>query len=107
MASAPELSVRSRRSSPALFGQIRVGLRPDPCRPVADGRLTWEPGEMATILAFHAHPDDEVLATGGTLARLAADGHQVVIAVAWQQHPAVGSATSCSAGLRRRATDRG
>ncbi len=27
---------------------------------------------VATILAFHAHPDDEVLFTGGTLARLAA-----------------------------------
>jgi LmbE family N-acetylglucosaminyl deacetylase len=25
---------------------------------------------MATFLAFHAHPDDEVLLTGGTLARL-------------------------------------
>lgn len=25
---------------------------------------------MATIVAFHAHPDDEVLFTGGTLARL-------------------------------------
>jgi hypothetical protein len=23
---------------------------------------------MATIVAFHAHPDDEVLLTGGTLA---------------------------------------
>jgi LmbE family N-acetylglucosaminyl deacetylase len=37
---------------------------------------------MATILAFHAHPDDEVLLTGGTLARLAAEGHRVVIVVA-------------------------
>ncbi|HXT90349.1 MAG TPA: PIG-L family deacetylase [Trebonia sp.] len=37
---------------------------------------------MATIVAFHAHPDDEVLLTGGTIARLAADGHRVVIAVA-------------------------
>ena len=37
---------------------------------------------MATILAFHAHPDDEVLFTGGTLARLAAGGHRVVIVVA-------------------------
>ncbi|WEO99670.1 PIG-L deacetylase family protein [Streptomyces sp. FXJ1.172] len=37
---------------------------------------------MATILAFHAHPDDEVLLTGGTLARAAADGHRVVIVVA-------------------------
>jgi LmbE family N-acetylglucosaminyl deacetylase len=25
---------------------------------------------MATIVAFHAHPDDEVLLTGGTIARL-------------------------------------
>jgi len=37
---------------------------------------------VATILAFHAHPDDEVLFTGGTLARLAAEGHRVVIVVA-------------------------
>lgn len=37
---------------------------------------------MATIVAFHAHPDDEVLLTGGTIARLAADGHRVVIVVA-------------------------
>jgi len=37
---------------------------------------------MATIVAFHAHPDDEVILTGGTLARLAAEGHRVVIVVA-------------------------
>lgn len=37
---------------------------------------------MSTIVAFHAHPDDEVLATGGTLARLAAEGHRVVIVAA-------------------------
>jgi LmbE family N-acetylglucosaminyl deacetylase len=37
---------------------------------------------MATIVAFHAHPDDEVLLTGGTLARLAAEGHRVIIVVA-------------------------
>lgn len=37
---------------------------------------------VATILAFHAHPDDEVLLTGGTLALLAAAGHRVVIVVA-------------------------
>ncbi|ONI81712.1 PIG-L domain-containing protein [Actinosynnema sp. ALI-1.44] len=37
---------------------------------------------MATIVAFHAHPDDEVLLTGGTLARFAAEGHRVVIVVA-------------------------
>ncbi len=37
---------------------------------------------MATVIAFHAHPDDEVLLTGGTLARLAAEGNRVIIAVA-------------------------
>ena len=37
---------------------------------------------MATVVAFHAHPDDEVLLTGGTLAKLAAQGHRVVIVVA-------------------------
>ena len=37
---------------------------------------------MATIVAFHAHPDDEVLLTGGTIARLAAEGHRVIIVVA-------------------------
>ncbi|HEY2548942.1 MAG TPA: PIG-L family deacetylase [Streptosporangiaceae bacterium] len=37
---------------------------------------------MPTIVAFHAHPDDEVLLTGGTLARLADEGSRVVIVVA-------------------------
>lgn len=37
---------------------------------------------MATVVAFHAHPDDEVVLTGGTLARLAATGHRVVVVVA-------------------------
>ncbi|WP_329478549.1 PIG-L family deacetylase [Kribbella sp. NBC_01484] len=35
-----------------------------------------------TLVAFHAHPDDEALLMGGTLARLAAEGHRVVLAVA-------------------------
>jgi len=37
---------------------------------------------VPTVIAFHAHPDDEVLLSGGTLARLAAEGHRVIIAVA-------------------------
>ncbi|XVQ12399.1 PIG-L deacetylase family protein [Spirillospora sp. CA-255316] len=37
---------------------------------------------MPTIVALHAHPDDEVIMTGGTLARAAAEGHRVVIVVA-------------------------
>ncbi|MFC5262095.1 PIG-L deacetylase family protein [Kribbella qitaiheensis] len=35
-----------------------------------------------TLVSFHAHPDDEALLTGGTLARAAAEGHRVVLAVA-------------------------
>ena len=37
---------------------------------------------VATIVAFHAHPDDEVLLTGGTIARFAAGGHRIIIVVA-------------------------
>jgi LmbE family N-acetylglucosaminyl deacetylase len=37
---------------------------------------------MQTVVSFHAHPDDEVLLTGGTLARLAAAGNRVVVVVA-------------------------
>lgn len=35
-----------------------------------------------TVLAFHAHPDDEALLTGGTLARAAAQGHRALVVVA-------------------------
>jgi LmbE family N-acetylglucosaminyl deacetylase len=34
---------------------------------------------VATIVSFHAHPDDETTSTGGTLARAAAAGHRVVL----------------------------
>ena len=37
---------------------------------------------MAAILAVHAHPDDIEILAAGTLARLAAGGHRVVIATA-------------------------
>jgi LmbE family N-acetylglucosaminyl deacetylase len=37
---------------------------------------------MATLLCFHAHPDDEAIATGGTMARAAAAGHRVILVVA-------------------------
>jgi LmbE family N-acetylglucosaminyl deacetylase len=35
-----------------------------------------------TLVAFHAHPDDEAIATGGTMARAAAEGARVVLVVA-------------------------
>ena len=37
---------------------------------------------MATVVFLHAHPDDECLLTGGTIARLAAEGHRVVLVTA-------------------------
>ena len=37
---------------------------------------------MGTVVCFHAHPDDEVISTGGTIARAAAQGHRVVLVVA-------------------------
>jgi len=36
---------------------------------------------MATLVCFHAHPDDESIGTGGTMAKAAADGHRVVLVV--------------------------
>lgn len=37
---------------------------------------------MATIVFFHAHPDDEASATAGTMARATAEGHRVVVVYA-------------------------
>ena len=34
---------------------------------------------MATLVSFHAHPDDESIASGGTLAKAAAAGHRTVL----------------------------
>ncbi len=31
---------------------------------------------------FHAHPDDEVIATGGTMAKMASQGHRVIVVTA-------------------------
>ena len=35
-----------------------------------------------TMVCFHAHPDDEVITTGGTIARATAEGHRVVLVFA-------------------------
>jgi LmbE family N-acetylglucosaminyl deacetylase len=37
---------------------------------------------MATAVFFHAHPDDEAIATGGTMAKMASQGHRVVLVTA-------------------------
>jgi LmbE family N-acetylglucosaminyl deacetylase len=35
-----------------------------------------------TLVTFHAHPDDEAIATGGVMAKAASEGHRVVLVVA-------------------------
>jgi len=35
-----------------------------------------------TLVAFHAHPDDEAIITAGVMAKANADGHRVVLVVA-------------------------
>jgi LmbE family N-acetylglucosaminyl deacetylase len=37
---------------------------------------------MTTAVFFHAHPDDEAIATGGTMAKLASEGHRVILVTA-------------------------
>ncbi len=37
---------------------------------------------MGTLVCFHAHPDDETISTGGSIARAVAEGHRVVLVVA-------------------------
>jgi len=37
---------------------------------------------MATLACFHAHPDDETIATGGLMAKAKSAGHRVVLIVA-------------------------
>lgn len=37
---------------------------------------------MSTIVFFHAHPDDEAIFTGGTIARVVERGHRAVVVIA-------------------------
>jgi hypothetical protein len=39
-------------------------------------------GGMATLVTFHAHPDDECLRTAGVMRKAVEDGHRVVLVVA-------------------------
>jgi LmbE family N-acetylglucosaminyl deacetylase len=48
----------------------------------ADSACGSTPAARHTLVSFHAHPDDEALFTGGTLARASAEGHRVVLVTA-------------------------
>jgi LmbE family N-acetylglucosaminyl deacetylase len=54
-----------------------------------------------TLVAFHAHPDDEALFTGGTLARLSAEGHRVVVVTATAGERGLTGASGTDLGATR------
>lgn len=65
---------------------------------------TFAPGDV--VVALHAHPDDETLLTGGTLAALAAAGHRTVLVTATDGEAgltgdATGDTTGGDLGSRR------
>jgi LmbE family N-acetylglucosaminyl deacetylase len=51
-----------------------------------------------TLLAFHAHPDDESLLTAGTMARAAAQGHRVILVVATDGNEGLASSSFVAGG---------
>jgi LmbE family N-acetylglucosaminyl deacetylase len=56
---------------------------------------------VATLVFFHAHPDDEALLTAGTMARAAAEGQRVVLVVATDGAAGLAASTySNLAGVR-------
>ncbi len=57
-----------------------------------------------TVVFFHAHPDDEAIFTGGTMARLAAKGWRVVLVVA--THGELGTPRAAGEGDRSIAEQR-
>jgi LmbE family N-acetylglucosaminyl deacetylase len=71
-------------------GHVAVGHQPDAQGPIGGHEVTVVPtggcknAEVTarTIVAFHAHPDDEALLSAGTLARAAESGHRVVLVLA-------------------------
>jgi LmbE family N-acetylglucosaminyl deacetylase len=58
-------------------------------------------GRPGVIVALHAHPDDEALLTGGTLARAAHEGHRVVLVTATDGERGLSVATTDLAAVRR------
>lgn len=72
-ATAERLGITSPTPAPVNSWPGRKALVPSP------GAILHP---MATVVAFHAHPDDEVILTGGTLASAAAQGHRVVVVTA-------------------------
>jgi len=60
---------------------------------------------VGAIVFFHAHPDDEAIFTGGTIARLSDAGHRVVVVVGTSGELGIGSPDQLGA-VRRAETER-
>jgi LmbE family N-acetylglucosaminyl deacetylase len=58
---------------------------------------------VSTVVFFHAHPDDETLLTGGTMARLAGEGHRVVLVTATDGEAGLSMCDTERLGSRRSA----
>ena len=56
-----------------------------------------------TVVFLHAHPDDEALLTGGTIARLAGEGHRIVVVVATSGERGLADTSGDVLGEQRRA----
>lgn len=61
---------------------MMVGARSDNAASTPQDAAVVGGSRRQTIVSFHAHPDDEALMTGGTLAMLSASGHRVVLVTA-------------------------
>ena len=87
--SIPSPAPSSGRTGPTWIPTCCTATSSRPSAPVPRGsppRLPpaarYAAGAVPGLLAFHAHPDDESLSMGGTLARYAAAGEQVVVVTA-------------------------
>ncbi|MFN8536297.1 MAG: PIG-L family deacetylase [Thermomicrobiales bacterium] len=49
---------------------------------IRDDERIWNRAAPPTLMVVHAHPDDECLGTGGTLARYSAEGIKTVLVTA-------------------------
>jgi len=62
-----------------------------------------DPRPERRLLLVHAHPDDESIGTGATMAKYAAEGAQVTL-VTWPRRKKTGWGSTGSASSRPRAT---
>jgi len=99
------VSVRTRTVTPgAGFGGLELspgGARPGGARPARPGLLDdgVPPGGRCRLLGVFAHPDDETFCAGGTFARYAGQGAEIMVVSATRGQ--AGQIRDAAAGTRR------